>query len=81
MSDYTFYIFVNLQILKKLLHTNGKSHHSLEMARKNEKVNTAPTIITETINPIMSTFGLTEILLNSRMCPHFEHVIWSPFNL
>ena len=23
-----------LQILKKLLHTNGKSHHSLEMARK-----------------------------------------------
>ena len=23
-----------LQTLKKLLHTNGKSHHSLEMARK-----------------------------------------------
>ena len=41
-------------------------------------INTAPTTITDMINPITSIFGLIDVLLNSRTCPHFEHFIWSP---
>ena len=34
LKDYESNKIPLLQTLKKLLHTNGKSHHSLEMARK-----------------------------------------------
>lgn len=34
-----------------------------------------PTIITEIINPIMSIFGFTDGLVNSRLYPHFEQIM------
>jgi hypothetical protein len=40
---------------------------------KYENVNMAPTTITDIINPITSIFGLSDGLVNFRICPHFVH--------
>ena len=48
---------------------------------KYENVNMAPTTITDIINPITSIFGLSDGLVNSRLYPHFEQIIWSSWLL